>query len=58
MMQLFILLLGATATSVSPVQKVIQLLDELKGKVPFSQKGKTIPNLASRPIIVFLPDFA
>jgi len=33
MMQLFILLLGATATSVSPVQKVIQLLDELKGKV-------------------------
>jgi chromosome segregation ATPase len=34
MVQFVLLLcLGATATSVSPVQKVIQLLDELKGKV-------------------------
>jgi chromosome segregation ATPase len=29
----FFLLMGATAAKVSPVQKVIQLLDELKGKV-------------------------
>merc|ERR1719201_535305 len=29
----FTLLVGAAATQVSPVQKVIQLLDELKGKV-------------------------
>merc|ERR1719456_660012 len=30
---LFCVLVGATAVQVSPVQKVIQLLDELKGKV-------------------------
>jgi chromosome segregation ATPase len=30
---IFVCLLGAAAVEVSPVQKVIQLLDELKGKV-------------------------
>merc|ERR1719314_40245 len=33
MMRCVFLILSATAAAVSPVQKVIQLLDELKGKV-------------------------
>merc|ERR1719218_268776 len=41
-MTMFTLLLGlVAATSVSPVQKVIQLLDELKGKVEADLERET-----------------